>query len=237
MNDFIKLTSEIKKAGNKQRAQVAQRFFKTGPDQYGAGDVFLGLTMPQQRQIAKKYPNLGLAQLKKLLASPYHEWRMISLLILINQYKKAQNLEEKGKLVDFYLKNSKYINNWDLVDVSVHLILGDFLLNQPDAKKILDRLAASANLWERRMAMIATLAFIRQQRAQETLLIAKKLLNDQHDLIHKAVGWMLREMGKQIDRSILLKFLDQHGSHMPRTALRYAIEHLPDKQRLFYLSK
>jgi len=237
MADLHKLTKELTKAANQKQAANLQRFFKTGPGEYGVGDIFLGIKVPQQRQIAKKYPNLSQAEINQLLASKIHEFRLVGLLILIEQYQRAATSPAKEKIVKFYLKNSRRINNWDLVDLSVYKILGDWLLIKKEAGKILDRLASSDNLWERRMAMIATYAFIKAGRSEETIKIAKKLLADSEDLMHKAVGWMLREVGRRVSREILLKFLDKYAPQMSRTTLRYALEHLPENQRQSYLRK
>lgn len=237
MDKLAALTQELKKAADPRQALILQRFFKTGPGQYGAGDRFLGLKVPRQRQIALRYASLDLESVQSLLNSPWHEFRLVGLLILTEQYQTAPTLKDKEKLVNFYLKNTQRINNWDLVDLSVYKILGDYLWRVPAKKKILDRLAASSNLWERRLAMVATFAFIQQGSAQETLALAKKLLSDEHDLIQKAVGWMLREMGKRVSEKKLTDFLDQYGARMPRTALRYAIERLSPEQRSVYLQK
>lgn len=237
MSDLAKLTKELQGRADLKRAAVSRRFFKTGPGQYGAGDRFLGLTVPLQRQIARRYARLSLKDIQVLLNSPWHEFRLVGLLILVEQYQKAANLKEKGRWVDFYLKNTKRFNNWDLVDLSVYKILGDYLWLVPAKKVILGKLAASTNLWERRLAMVATFAFIQKGRAEETLAIAKKLLKDEHDLIHKAIGWMLREVGKRVSEKKLIVFLDQYGHYMPRTALRYAIERLSPARRAYYLKK
>ncbi|MFA5024503.1 MAG: DNA alkylation repair protein [Patescibacteria group bacterium] len=237
MTDLAKLSSELKKLADKKQAEHLQRFFKTAPGQYGAGDVFLGIKVPIQRQIAQKYAFLDLKAIAKLLSNKIHEFRLVGLLILTTQYQKAQSQKTKDQLAKFYLKNTKHINNWDLVDLSVYKILGDWLLDKKEADRILNRLAASSNLWERRLAIIATFAFIRRGQADKSIMMAKKLLNDPHDLIHKAVGWTLREVGWRVDRKILLKFLDEYASRMPRTALRYALEHLTAGERKYYLNK
>ncbi len=231
------LQKKIKALGNPSKALILQRFFKTGPGQYGEGDVFLGIIVPEQRRLAREYSTLSLEDVQKILGSKIHEFRLIGLLILVSKYEQANSMAEKEDLVNFYLKNSAAINNWDLVDLSVYKILGDFLVKQSQKKKILDDLSQSSNLWERRMAMVATFAFIKSGSARETVNIAKKLLKDNHDLIHKAVGWMLREMGNRVNKKELLNFLDQHSQTMPRTALRYAIEKLSDKERKYYLNK
>lgn len=237
MSNLKKLTQELHSHANKPQAAILQRFFKTKPGQYGAGDVFLGLKVPLTRRLALKYSNLGQVEIKSLLANKIHEFRLVGLLILIEQYETARDLKTKKNIVDFYLKNIRGINNWDLVDLSVYKILGDFLWLEKKAQPILNKLAISKNIWERRMAMIATYAFIKKGRTTETFRIAKKLLKDEHDLIHKAVGWMLREVGKRVSKSELLEFLDDYHKIMPRTALRYAIEHLSPPEREYYLSR
>jgi len=239
IKDLIK---EIKSEANPVQAINLQRFFKTDPGQYGAGDVFLGLKVPVQREIAARYTHLKPVNIQTLLNSPYHEFRLIGLLILTKQYQTVDPVAQKS-LVRFYLKNSTRINNWDLVDLSVYKILGDYLWQEIKAgryletKKTLDKLAGSNNLWQRRMAMIATLAFIKQGDFRETLRLAQKLLKDSHDLMHKAVGWTLREVGKKAGERTLLNFLDKYSRQMPRTALRYALEKLSPKQRAAYLKK
>lgn len=237
MNSLANLKKEISSLADTKRAQVLQRFFRTGPGEYGEGDVFLGISVPKQREIAKKYGNMSLGDIRKLLANSIHEYRLIALLILVDKYQKAVKLNDRKKVVVFYLKNTQGINNWDLVDLSVYKILGDFLLRNPSQKNILDKLAGSKNLWEKRMAMVATYAFIGSGSSRETIQIAKKLLNDKHDLIHKAVGWMLREVGKRVSEKTLTDFLDQYSSEMARTTLRYAIERLAEKKRQYYLNK
>ncbi|MFA5886543.1 MAG: DNA alkylation repair protein [Patescibacteria group bacterium] len=247
MSSIQKLKRELTSLANKPQAAILQRFFKTGPGQYGAGDRFLGLKVPLQRQIAQKYGDLDWKGLQELLASKIHEFRLVALLILVAQYERAQDLKDKKNIVDFYLSNVKGINNWDLVDLSVYKILGDFLSRQEDflvkganvlsleVKQLLDKLAESTNLWERRMSIVATYAFIKAGRSEETFRLAGKLLKDEHDLIHKAVGWMLREAGKRVSEKELLNFLDKNYLKMPKTALRYAVERLRPAQRERYL--
>jgi len=237
MSDLQKLIKEIKSHENKLQASGLQRFFKTGPGQYGAGDKFLGLKVPWQRLLARQYVHLSRLDVETLLESQIHEFRLIGLLILVDQYEKSATRAEKKKIVDFYLAHTAQINNWDLVDLSVYKILGDFLLAEKQAWKVLERLAGSKNLWERRMAMVSTYAFIKSGQAAPTIRLAEKLMKDEHDLIHKAVGWMLREIGKRIDKNILIGFLDKHYSHLPRTALRYSIEHLSAREKERYLAK
>lgn len=236
MSALIDLQKEIKYAANKPKAAILQRFFKTGPGDYGEGDVFLGITVPKQREIAKKYfHKLELADIQKLLDSKVHENRLTALMILVFKYENNKDTSSREKIVKFYLKNTKNINNWDLVDLSVYKILGEWLLFNREKIDLLDKLAVSKNLWERRIAMIATYAFIKKGEVQDALRIAEKLLNDSHDLIHKAVGWMLRETGKRVSEPVLLKFLNTHRGKMSRTTLRYAIERLHREQRDYYL--
>jgi len=231
------LKRELKTLGSLDKAKILQYFFKTKPGQYGAGDVFLGITVPLVRQTAKKYVNLSLSDISLLLKSKFHEFRLAALLILVLKYEKATDLKTKKEIVDFYLKHSFWINNWDLVDLSVYKILGNYLLTSKDKDDILNRLANSSYLWERRMAIVSTYAFIKSGRYQETFLISKKLMKDDHDLIHKAIGWMLREVGKRISKEKLEKFLIKNISGMPRVSLRYALEHFSQKDRQYFLKK
>lgn len=234
MSDILK---EIKSKENKYKTDILARFFKTGKGQYGEGDIFLGLTVPVSRKIALKYKDISKKEINSLLKNKIHEVRLIALLILVFQYKKS-DLKNKKEIVDFYLKNTKYINNWDLVDLSAYHILGDYLSNEKNStqSRILNRLADSKNLWEQRIAMVSTFALIRKGEMKWTIKIANKFLNHKHDLIHKATGWMLREVGK---RNIieLCKFLDANLSKMPRTMLRYSIEKFPEHTRKEYLRK
>lgn len=238
MTSFSNLQKDLKSASDSGKALVLQRFFKTGKGEYGEGDIFLGITVPKQRIIAKKYASsLDFLEIQKLLDSKLHESRLIALMILVDKYEKNKEETYRKKIVYFYLKNTKRINNWDLVDLSVYKILGDWLVSNLNHLKILDKLAVSKNLWERRIAIISTYAFIKKGKTVEIVNIAEKLLDDSEDLIHKAVGWMLREMGKRVSEPELLKFLDKHKTRMPRTALRYAIERLHPEQREYYLKK
>ena len=222
-----------------------QRFFKTGPGEYGAGDVFLGLKVPLQRRIAANYTDLGLNDIKSLLNDKIHEFRMVGLFILVAKYQAAESRAAEEKIVKFYLRNTRRINNWDLVDLSVYKILGDFLVKKQIAgqtdlvKQIFAKLIASSNIWERRLAMVATFAFLKNGETEYTFRNAEQLLNDEHDLIHKAVGWMLREAGKRgsAGEKELRKFLDTHYKKMPRTALRYALEKFKASEREYYLAK
>lgn len=222
---------QLKKAGNKKTAETLQWFFKTGKGDYGEGDKFLGIKVPQIREIAKSNKDLTLEEIQKALESKFHEERLCALLILVDRYQKS-NEKTKEEIVKFYLGNTKHINNWDLVDLTAPKILGKHLLNRN--RKILFKLTVSDNLWERRISVLATFQFIKEKQFQDSLKIAKMLLNDEHDLIHKAVGWMLREIGKR-DLKSEEEFLKQHYKKMPRTMLRYAIEKFPEKKRLAYL--
>lgn len=229
---MLSVQKELKKYASPEKAKIFQRFFKTQKGEYGAGDKFIGVTVPEVRKIAKFFSSMDLTEVLSLLSSSIHEDRLCALFILIIQFQKADE-KIKQQIYQAYLKNYKYINNWDLVDTSAHHIVGAYLADKP--KDILYKLARSKNLWQKRIAIIATFDFIYHQKADETLKIANILLHDEHDLIHKAVGWMLREVGKRVDEKILLKFLDEHYKTMPRTMLRYAIERLPEKMRLAYL--
>jgi 3-methyladenine DNA glycosylase AlkD len=225
------LLDEIKSKSNPEKAKVYQRFFKTGKGEYGEGDIFLGLTVPEQREISKKYTSLSLSKIKKLIDSKVHEHRLTAILILVNKYQesfKEKNEELKKEIVNFYIKNSKKINNWDLVDLSAPNILGNYLLEKD--KKVLYSLAKSKNLWEKRISIVSTLTFIKNNSFGDTLKISEILLKDKHDLIHKATGWMLREVGKK-RKEILIDFIKTNYEKIPRTTLRYSIERFPKKER------
>jgi 3-methyladenine DNA glycosylase AlkD len=215
-----------------QQAAVLARFFKTGPGQYGEGDRFIGVKVPTIRKVAKEFKNLSLAEVGCLLHSDIHEERLLALVILVGQFEKGDDAARKS-IYDFYLANTQHINNWDLVDLSAPQIVGGYL--EARSRKLLERLAKSVSLWERRISILATHWFIRHGDFNETLKIAKMLLGDNEDLIHKAVGWMLREVGKK-DVAVLAEFLVQHCRAMPRTMLRYAIERFPEKERLLYMN-
>lgn len=225
------LLAELKSVSTPERAETNARFFKNGKGQYGEGDIFLGVTVPETRKIAKKFLYLSFAELKPSLTSKFHEERLCALLILVEQFKKA-NENSKKKIFDFYLKNTQYVNNWDLVDLSADKIVGVHLLDKN--KKTLYALAKSKNLWAKRISIVATFHFIKNNSFSDTLKISKILLNDSNDLIHKACGWMLREIGKR-DKKTLVKFLEKHSKKMPRTMLRYAIEKFPEKERKKFL--
>ena len=232
---------ELNKLANPIKAKLLAGFFKTGKGEYGEGDIFLGLTVPLQRKLAQKFNNLSLGEISKLLKSPIHEYRLTALEILVMQYEYAQKSKDLvvcDKIVNFYLNNTKYINNWDLVDLSASYLLGDWLLNvnaKANIKRsVLYKLVKSKNIWERRISIVSTFAFIKAGQFADSLKLAKILLKDEHDLIHKAVGWMLREVGKK-DQDVLIGFLDKYANQMPRTMLRYAIEKFPAARRKWYL--
>ncbi len=229
-----KLRKEIRSLANPEKAKILAGFFKTGKGQYGEGDKFLGITVPQTRTVAKKYWQLPLAEVLQLLQSIFHEERLAALLIMIVQYERGDE-KQKKKIFDAYLKNTQWINNWDLVDLTADRIVGAYLADKP--KDILFSLAESKLLWERRIAMLATFHEIKNGRSQTTLEIAKKLLNDKEDLMHKAVGWMLREVGKRCSQEEEEKFLQKYIKVMPRTTLRYAIERFEEGKRQGYLKK
>lgn len=233
MSNLNNLKKDLQKLANPQQAQILQRFFKTGPGEYGEGDVFLGINVPDQRKVAKKYVGISLDALKKLVNSKIHEHRLTGFMLLDYKYQQADQRAKK-KLFNFYIKNRAGANNWDIIDVTAPKIIGDFLIDKD--KSILYKFAKSKNLWERRIAMVACIAFIRENDFKDTLRISEILLNDEHDLIHKAVGWMLREVGKR-DQAVGEKFLKKHYQKMPRTMLRYAIERFSDKKRRLYLKK
>jgi len=221
----------LQQLGSEEKANALQRFFKTGPGEYGEGDVFIGVGVPELRKLVKEHPDITLEESVQLLKSRIHEERFFALLILIGKYSKG-NETVKKKIYKLYLQNTKYINSWDLVDSSAHHIVGDFLTDK--SKEPIYRLAKSKNLWERRIAILSTVHFIKHNNYLETLIISKMLLTDEQDLIHKAVGWMLREIGK---RHIPTQetFLKKYYKRMPRTMLRYAVEKFPEPKRQKYL--
>jgi len=222
-----KLELELNAAADPAQAAGMARFFKTGKGEYGEGDKFLGISVPAQRKIALRYRSLPLVEIANLLQSPWHEHRFCALEILVHEYERGDEAA-KRKIFRFYLQNTAGINNWDLVDTSAPYIVGAHLLHR--SRRLLDRLAKSKSLWERRIAIVATLSLIRHGEIDDTFRIAEALLGDRHDLMHKAVGWALRETGK-VSRPALLRVIETHYAAMPRTALRYAIEHLPPEQR------
>lgn len=231
MSMIENIKKELKRLSDPRQAEVSQRFFKTGKGQYAEGDIFLGIKVPVLRKTAGKYQDLSLPELKQFLCSLIHEYRFFALVLLVNRFLFTHGSDRK-KIVDFYMDNKNYVNNWDLVDMSAPAILGEYLMERD--KEILYRLAVSKSLWDRRIAVISTFYFIKNNYYQETLNIAEILLKDREDLIHKAVGWMLREVGKR-DINTEEKFLQHNYPDMPRTMLRYAIEKFPEDLRLAYL--
>jgi len=229
------LIKALESLANPQKARDLARFFKTGEGEYGEGDEFLGIVVPLQREVAKKYQNLKLEDIQIIIESQYHEFRLTGLLILVEKFEKGDKKTKKD-IYKFYLKNLKYINNWDLVDVTTPKIVGAYLADKPLERKILYTLAKSNDLWKKRVAIVSTMTFIRQNDFVDTLKIAKILLQDGHDLIHKSVGWMLREVGKKNQKTEEV-FLKKYCCKMPRTMLRYAIEKFDEKKRKFYMKK
>lgn len=228
------LRRDLRERANPEKAAFFPTFFKTGPGQYGEGDKFLGITVPDQRLVAESYKDLALAEIAVLLGSEWHEERLTALIIMVMQFKQAGEAGQK-ELYEFYLAHTKSINNWDLVDTSARDIVGGYIYAHPELLPKLDELAASDLLWERRIAIIATFYFLMNDEPDVTVKLSEVLLHDKEDLMHKAVGWMLREMGKRVDQQLLVDFLDQHTTQMPRTTLRYAIEHLSPETRQYYL--
>lgn len=224
----------LRRVGRSQKAAVLSRFFKTGPGEYGAGDKFLGVVVPDQRRVARMFRDLPLAEIRRLLRSPWHEERLTALLILVDQYLRGTPALQK-KLFRFYLAHAKYVNNWDLVDLTAHVLVGPHV--DPKNPVLLERLVRSSNLWERRIAMVATFHFIRQGNPGPALFAAERLMRDGHDLIHTAAGWMLREVGKRCSVQAERAFLDRHAAALPRTMLRYAIERFPAPLRAAYLRR
>jgi 3-methyladenine DNA glycosylase AlkD len=222
--------ARLRDQADPERARVLQRFFKTGPGEYGEGDLFLGIPVPRTRQLAGELGGLDYEKIEKLLRSKFHEERLLALLILVRRYGREEG--ERKRIYRLYLGNTKWINNWDLVDTTAEHIVGEHLREEDRSR--LFRLARSRSLWERRIAVMATFNFIKAGDFEDTLRLAEMLLQDREDLIHKACGWMLREIGKR-DRRVLGGFLDRHGRRMPRTMLRYSIEKLPAGERKRYL--
>ncbi len=225
------LKQEVEEHAQPERARFLQGFFKTGPGEYAQGDVFLGLTVPDSRRIARKYCELTIDRLAKLIQSRFHEHRLIALLIMVDRHQRA-DAEERRQLHQLYLDSLDYVNNWDLVDTSAGVVVGEHIRDSPD---LLDRLVGSSDLWRRRVAIVSTFGELRKKRTGATLRMAERLLADPHSLIHKATGWLLREVGK-ISEPQLLEFLREHYERIPRTALRYAIERLPATERKLWLA-
>jgi len=256
-NSIFELKKELKRIADSKKAKLLSGFFKTGKGEYGEGDIFLGIQVPQLRELVKTYKVLNLTDVEELLHSKFHEERLMSLFILVEKFNKGLE-KDKKEIYNLYLKNTKWINNWDLIDLSAHEIVGRYLCRGPAASLpsasapstgsvravgspssgvtplALIRLAKSKNLWERRIAVLSSFRFIKNNRFNEALDLAEMLVQDKHDLMHKAVGWMLREIGKR-DLKTEIVFLDKYCQKMPRTMLRYAIEKFPEKLRLSYL--
>ncbi len=222
----------LRRQADPERGKVLARFFKTGPGEYAEGDRFWGIPVPVTRAALRRFRNLPIKEIERLLGHPVHEARVAAVILLADRFARADE-REQGRIYRLYLANTRSINNWDLVDLSAPKIVGAWLLDRP--KGMLRSLARSENLWERRIAMVATLAFISRGESEDALDIAARLINDRHDLIHKAVGWMLREVGKRCSLEAERAFLDRHAATMPRTALRYAIERLSPGERRHYM--
>ena len=233
MSYHMQVKAELEKQSDPEQAMKLQRFFKTGEGEYGEGDIFLGLRVPDQRRIAKRFKDIPLHDVQELIQSGVHEHRLTALFILTEQFNRGDE-EARKRIVDLYLGNTVHVNNWDLVDSSAHKILGEWLVDKP--RDVLYELAESESLWERRISIISTFAFIRRGDLSDALALAQALINDGHDLIHKASGWALREVGKK-DQSALEKFLSEHYQSMPRTMLRYALERVPEERKRFYMKR
>lgn len=245
------ITTKLHALGSEAQSSILCRFFKTGEGQYGAGDKFLGIKVPQVRDVVKQVRfKVSLDEIEKLLESPFHEIRLCGFLLIVEEMNAAipkrnndtpEKAQRRDEVVKFYLRNAHRANNWDLVDLSCYNVVGQWLLHpQADgtmpSRDILDNLAASDNLWEQRIAIVSTMVLIRNKQYDDTLRIATKLLPHRHDLIHKAIGWLLREIGKR-DMAILETYLESHYREMPRTALRYAIERMSDDKRQYWLKR
>ena len=224
------IQSNLAACADTAKKEVYQRFFKTGKGEYGEGDSFIGVTIPQQRIIARKHIDATAQDIQQLLASPIHEHRMTGLLILVYQYKESTTKKQHTAIVNTYLKNLSGVNNWDLVDVSAYALLGSYMVTYRDKTEILKKYVVSKNVWKRRIAIVATYAYIKNGNIKPTVEIARLLRDDTHDLIQKAVGWMLREAWKQ-QPALVSVYIRKHAAQMPRTMLRYAIERFPEKQR------
>lgn len=234
MESLPSIQQTLNTLADPKRAKASAWFFKTGPGQYGEGDHFLGIAVPALRKVARAYRDLTLPAIADLLANSIHEYRFVALEILVMQYENGDERIKK-QITSFYLRQKKWVNNWDLVDTSAPYILGDQLLKHPKSNTaLLTKLAKSKTIWDRRIAIVSTFMLIREGAFAEPIRIATMLLHDKHDLIQKATGWMLREVGKRSEQT-LLKFLNKHHTVMPRTMLRYAIERLPKNKRLHYL--
>lgn len=227
------IQKELELLSTPEKKEFLPYFFKTGKGQYGEGDKFLGVVVPDSRKVAKKYKGIAFSEVEKLLNSEFHECRLCALIILVERFKKS-NEQERKEIFEFYISHTQRINNWDLVDLSSQYIVGEYLVDKD--RSILYRLADSKLLWDQRIAVLATFAFIRRSDFDDLLALSEKMLCHKHDLMHKAVGWLLREAGKR-DKSVLIAFLDKYYRLMPRTMLRYSIEKLSNEERLHYMKK
>ncbi len=225
---------ELQKVAQPEKVQIFQSFFKTGKGEYGEGDKFIGVAVPNNRKIATKYFLSSFDVIETMLHHEIHEYRLSALLAIVHRYKKATNENQRQEIVDFYLANSNWCNNWDLVDLSAPYILGTHMIDHP-SPTMLDKLSNDDNLWRQRIAIVSTLMLIRHHRFDETILLCQKFLTHPHPLIHKAIGWMLREIGKR-DEKTLFNFLNEYSHIMPRTALRYALERLSVEKRQYYMA-
>lgn len=232
------IIEHLRSVGSPVRARELQRFFKTGSGQYGEGDLFIGVSVPEIRQTMRTAMPLGDATIAGLCHSPIHEARLLGFLALVERANRCEDLEERKHLYDMYLGLKHYCNSWDLVDQSAPTLVGDYLAHLDDVPRAiaLDRLADEPHLWTQRIAMVGTFGLIRRGQWHDTMRLAEKLMEHEHDLMHKAIGWMLREVGKRVDRDLLTSWLDTHAPRLPRTSLRYAIEHLDPDQRQYYMS-
>lgn len=230
-NTALNIQKRLRHFASEEKAKILRSFFKTGPGQYGEGDLFLGIAVPDIRKVAKECRDASFREIASLLSSAYHEERLLALLMLVDRFSKVDEAERK-KIYSLYTRQTRYINNWDLVDLSAPNIVGAYLLDR--SRKPLYEFAKSRDLWKRRIAIMATFQFIKEGDFSDTLKISTLLLSDDHDLIHKAVGWMLRETGKR-DLRVEERFLERYYKKMPRTMLRYAIERFPDQKRKKYL--
>lgn len=236
MNMLLVVKNRLKLLSNQEKSLILQRFFKTGKGEYGEGDIFIGITIPQIRSIVKEFwRDVSFEDIENLLQSKIHEERTLAMSFLVHKFEKTKDKVLQEEIVNFYLKpsNIKQINNWDLVDLSCYKILGRYLIENLDKVNILYDFVKSDNLWKKRISIVTTFAFIKEKQLEHTVNLAKILLADKHNLIHKATGWMLREVGKQ-DKQALLDFLNTYANKMPRIALSYAVERLTDEDRKFY---
>lgn len=232
--DVNMIETELRQLATDEKRIVLQRFFKTAPGQYGEGDKFLGVTVPLTRIVAKKHLAMPLNEIIELLQSEWHEVRLCALLMMCKRFKKGDSATRKD-IFNYYIENTERINNWDLVDLSAPTIVGGYLMDKP--RDLLYRMAESELLWDNRIAIVATLAFIKHKDSDDTYRLALKMMNHKHDLMHKAIGWMLRESGKRDDDRRLFNFVDEYRKRMPRTMLRYAIEKFTDEERKYLMRK